>query len=117
MDGTVILFSNNINQRMVGNIKMKTFSGKLIEKDLFLVEIWGKRNCPYCNRAKQTSKKFGLNYIYHQLDEDFTKEEFLEKFPDAKTFPQIIVDNKLVGGHSDFLTLLRGPTEGPNAFY
>ena len=117
MGGTVILFSNNINQRMVGNTQMKTFSGKLIEKDLFLVEIWGKRNCPYCNRAKQTSKKFGLNYIYHQLDEDFTKEEFLEKFPDAKSYPQIIVDGKLVGGYMDFLTLLRGPTEGPNAFY
>ena len=102
----------------VRDYNMKTFTNSQGVLDLDnLVEIWGKPNCPYCNRAKQTSKKFGLNYIYHQLDEDFTKEEFLEKFPDAKSYPQIIVDGKLVGGYMDFLTLLRGPTEGPNAFY
>ena len=67
-----------------------------------LVEIWGKPNCPYCERAKQMCKKFDLNYIYHQLDEDFTREELLERFPDAKTFPQIIVDGEYVGGYTDF---------------
>ena len=67
-----------------------------------LVEIWGKPNCPYCERAKQMCKKFHLNYIYHQLDEDFTREELLERFPDAKTFPQIIVDGEYVGGYTDF---------------
>ena len=96
---------------------VKAFSKKLIEKNLFLVEIWGKRNCPYCNKTKQMSQKSGLNYIYHQLDEDFTKEEFLEKFPDAKTFPQIIVDGKSIGGFTDFRDLLKEPTEGPNSFY
>ena len=96
---------------------MKTFPKKIIEKNLFLVEIWGKRNCPYCNKTKQMSQKSGLNYIYHQLDEDFTKEEFLEKFPDAKTFPQIIVDGKSIGGFTDFRDLLKEPTEGPNSFY
>ena len=102
----------------IRDYNMKTFTNNKGVLDLEnLVEIWGKTNCPYCNRAKQTSKKFGLNYIYHQLEEDFTKEEFLEKFPDAKSYPQIIVDGKSIGGHSDFLTLLRGPTEGPNAFY
>ena len=68
-----------------------------------LVEIWGKPSCPYCERAKQMCKKFELDYIYHQLDEDFTREEFLEKFPDAKTFPQIIVNGEYVGGHDDFV--------------
>ena len=96
---------------------LKTFPKKLIEKNIFLVEIWGKRNCPYCNKTKQMSQKFGLNYIYHQLDEDFTKEEFLERFPDAKTFPQILVDDKHVGGFTDFRKLLKGPTSGPNSFY
>ena len=96
---------------------VKTFSKKLIEKNLFLVEIWGKRNCPYCNKTKQMSQKSGLNYIYHQLDEDFTKEEFLERFPDAKTFPQILVDDKYIGGFTDFRDLLKGPTSGPNSFY
>ena len=68
-----------------------------------LVEIWGKPGCPYCERSKQICKKFGLNYIYHQLDEDFTREELLEKFPYAKSFPQIVVDGEYVGGHDDFV--------------
>ena len=68
-----------------------------------LVEIWGRPGCSYCERAKQICKKFGLNYIYHQLDEDFTKEWLLERFPDAKTFPQIIVDGEYIGGHDDFV--------------
>ena len=33
------------------------------------------------------------------LDKDYTREEFFSKFPNAKTFPQIIIDNKHVGGY------------------
>jgi glutaredoxin len=75
---------------------------------LGLVEIWGKSSCPYCKRAKQMSKKHGLNYVYHQLDEDFTREEFLEKFPDAKTYPQITVAGDYVGGYTEFRNMLKG---------
>ena len=31
------------------------------------------------------------------LDKDFTREEFFQKFPNAKTFPQIIINNKHIG--------------------
>ncbi len=83
---------------------MKTFANDKGVLDFDnLVEIWGKPNCSYCERAKQICKKFGLNYIYYQLDEDFTREWLLERFPDAKTFPQIIVDGKYIGGHDDFM--------------
>ena len=71
---------------------MKTYSDPLSSRTLEfdnLVEIWGKHNCPYCESAKQMCKKFDMNYIYHQLDEDFTREELLERFPDAKTFHKL----------------------------
>ena len=74
-----------------------------------LVEIWGKEGCHYCNMAKALSKQEGLNYIYHQLDEDFTIEELKERFPDAKTFPQILVDDKYIGGFSEYRIFLKGP--------
>ena len=84
--------------------KAFAFSNKQGALDLDnLVEIWGRPGCSYCERAKQICKKFGLNYIYHQLDEDFTREELLERFPDAKTYPQIIVDGEYIGGHDDFV--------------
>ena len=74
-----------------------------------LVQIWGKSSCPFCEKAKALSRTFELDYIYHQLDEDFTREEFLERFPDAKTFPQIVVDGKYIGGFSEYRIFIKGP--------
>ena len=75
---------------------------------LGLVEIWGKPACPYCQRAKQLSEKFGLNYNYYQLGEDYTRKEFLERFPDAKTYPQIIMAGDYVGGYTEFEESIKG---------
>ena len=36
------------------------------------------------------------------LDEDFTREELFEKFPTARTFPQITIDGESIGGYTDF---------------
>ena len=33
------------------------------------------------------------------LDKDFTREEFFKKFPNAKTFPQIIINQEHIGGY------------------
>jgi len=32
---------------------------------------------------------------------DFTREEFFLQFPNARTFPQIIIDDEHVGGYTD----------------
>ena len=63
------------------------------------VEIYSKTNCSYCNRAKIRLQKF--NPKIHMLDQDYTREDFFVKFPNAKTFPQIIINNKHVGGYHE----------------
>ena len=35
------------------------------------------------------------------LDQDYTREDFFTKFPNAKTFPQIIINDEHVGGHHE----------------
>ena len=35
------------------------------------------------------------------LDKDYTRNEFFKMFPNAKTFPQIIIDNKNIGGYHE----------------
>ena len=35
------------------------------------------------------------------LGKDITREEFFEKFPNIKTVPQVIIDNKHIGGHKE----------------
>ena len=35
------------------------------------------------------------------LEKDYTREDFFKKFPNARTFPQIIINNEHVGGYSE----------------
>ena len=35
------------------------------------------------------------------LDQDFTRDDFFEKFPNAKTFPQIIINGEKIGGYHE----------------
>ena len=63
------------------------------------VVIYSRDNCGYCNRAKIKLQKY--NPKIHMLNIDFTRDEFFIKFPNAKTFPQIIINNKLVGGYNE----------------
>ena len=39
---------------------------------------------------------------YYMLDEDFTREELFEKFPTARTFPQITAHGEYIGGYTEF---------------
>ena len=41
------------------------------------------------------------------LDVDFTREQMFEKFPSARTFPQITVNGELVGGYTEFEAKVR----------
>ena len=64
-------------------------------------EIYSKTNCGYCDRAKLRLAKF--NPKIYMLDKDYTREDFFEKFPNAKTFPQIILNGEKIGGYHDCL--------------
>ena len=62
-------------------------------------EIYSKTNCVFCDKAKIRLSKY--NPTIHMLDQDYTRKDFFKKFPNAKTFPQIIINNKLVGGYRE----------------
>lgn len=63
------------------------------------IEIWGKPVCPYCVKAKQLCEKLNIPYEYKQLGTDFDREVIMEAFPDARTFPQIKINGKSIGGY------------------
>ena len=63
-----------------------------------MIEIWGKPQCPHCDQAKRFCESRQYNFVYKQLDVDFTREEVLEAFPGARTFPQIKVNGEIIGG-------------------
>ena len=62
-------------------------------------QIYTKENCVYCEKAKETLKPFSPEIF--QLDKDFSREKFFEIFPNATTYPQIIIDGEKIGGFSE----------------
>lgn len=64
-----------------------------------MITIYGKEQCPYCDMAKKLSEQSGYDYEYKQLGTDFDREEMMNTFPTARTFPQIIVDGEKIGGY------------------
>ena len=70
------------------------------------VEIYSKPQCPYCVQAKALAEREGYELTYKMLDEDFNRETLMETFPGARTFPQIIVDGKKIGGFTEFKALV-----------
>lgn len=75
------------------------------------IEIYSKDNCPFCDKAvhqaQQMVQESSNKYIVYKLGVDFEMEDMMKKFPNARTFPQIIVDGKNIGGYTEFSALLR----------
>jgi len=61
------------------------------------VSIYSKPNCVFCDKAKIKLQKH--NPKIYMLDLDYNRNDFFKKFPHAKTFPQIIINNEQIGGY------------------
>lgn len=48
-----------------------------------------------------------LSHVVYTLDKDFTKEEFYAEFGEDTTFPQVVMDDKKIGGCSDTVQYLK----------
>ena len=67
-----------------------------------MIEIWSKPQCPFCDKAENLCIQKNFEFKKFMLDEDFSREEFMNKFPTARTFTQILIDGRLVGGYTEF---------------
>jgi glutaredoxin 3 len=63
--------------------------------------IWSKDSCKYCVQAKRLLEQKGIEFEERKIGEGWTKEQLLEAVPNAKTVPQIFLDNELVGGFTE----------------
>lgn len=67
-----------------------------------MIYIWGKPACPFCTQAKLLCEQRGYQFEYLELGVDFERERVLEEFPEARTFPQIVVNGQKIGGYEQF---------------
>ncbi len=64
-------------------------------------QIWTKDFCSYCDKAKELMKHHGFEFEEMSVMDNI--EEFREKFPDAKTVPQIIFQGEKIGGYNELV--------------
>ena len=69
--------------------------------------VYSKENCPFCYKVKQLLELTGSNFVVYNLNEDFTKEEFYAEFGEGTTFPQVLCNEKKIGGCSDTVKFLK----------
>lgn len=75
------------------------------------VDIYTSSTCPYCVKAKRLLQMLKLEYIEHNIDDDFDKmcEDLSEKYDkQVQTVPQIIINGHYVGGYTDLEAFYKG---------
>ena len=68
--------------------------------------VWSKDQCPYCDQAKALLKSRNIEFEERNVSQDWTREQLLEAVPNARTVPQIFLDEELVGGFNELRTRL-----------
>jgi glutaredoxin len=79
--------------------------------------VWGKDNCPFCDRAKALLTSKGLAFDYLTLGVDYDREELFEMAPNARTVPQIwyVEDDNMIND-KDVWTYIGGYVELEKSF-
>ena len=70
------------------------------------VVIYSKEHCPYCVKAKHLLEMRKIPYVERVVGKDVTREELLEAAPNARTVPQIIINQKSIGGYDQLVTYI-----------
>lgn len=72
------------------------------------IEVFTSSTCPYCTKAKKLLQMLDLEYIEHNVDDDFDGmcEELSTTYgKQIQTVPQIIINGHYVGGYTDLETI------------
>jgi glutaredoxin len=63
--------------------------------------VWSKPACPFCDQAKALLKLKGIAYEEKVIGDGYMKEDLLEAVPGARSVPQILIDDQLIGGFTE----------------
>ena len=67
--------------------------------------VYSKPSCPYCTKVAAVLDSKGISYTKLTLEEDYTRDEFLDKFGKS-TFPRVLHNGELVGGFMETVNYL-----------
>ena len=69
--------------------------------------VYSKEDCQFCYKVKQVLELTNSNFVVYNLNEHFTKDEFYAEFGKGATFPQVICNDKKLGGSVDTIKFLK----------
>tara|TARA_B100000700_G_C14543749_1_gene623229 strand:+ start:319 stop:546 length:228 start_codon:yes stop_codon:yes gene_type:complete len=61
--------------------------------------VWSKPACPFCVKAKNLLDSKGIEFEERNIASGWKIQDLLEAAPNAKTMPQIWLDDEYVGGY------------------
>lgn len=70
--------------------------------------IWSKDNCPFCVQAKALLTQKNINFEERNINHEWTKEQLLEMVPEARTLPQIFLEDNYIGGFRELRKHFQG---------
>jgi glutaredoxin len=70
--------------------------------------VWSKDACPFCVQAKALLESRGIEVEERNVSNDWTREQLLEAVPNARTLPQIFLDEVHIGGFTELRKHLQG---------
>lgn len=64
--------------------------------------VWSKENCSQCLQAKNMLTLRGISIEERKIDSGpWTKDDLLRVVPDARSVPQIFLDEEYIGGFKE----------------
>jgi len=70
------------------------------------IEIYSGDYCPYCSRAKALLNKKGAPFTEYNVKADpAQRETMMSRTNNARTIPQIFINNQHIGGCDDLYAL------------
>lgn len=63
--------------------------------------IWSKYHCTFCDQAKALLTQKGIPFEERKIGDGYSKEELLEAVPNARSVPQIFLNEEYVGGYTE----------------
>lgn len=68
------------------------------------VVIYSRSSCSYCDMAKNWFKRNNIEFEERTLNDTKQRQRFYDDCGDnVNTVPQIFIDGKRIGGHSDLM--------------
>ena len=67
-------------------------------------KVWSKTSCPYCKMALDELNKRGFSSKVLYIGQNgITKEDLLKEVPNARTVPQIFIEDVYIGGYTELM--------------